>query len=478
MPLRAVLIQPPETGGVRTLLPHFEDGMKAVGHKPPVGILSIATTLKERSCHEVFVIDAIAEGLTLDSLIRRVAALSPDVVGISAWTDFWYPAYRTGEGIKQSLPDTRIVFGGPHVGIFPAETLAVPFVDAVVCGDGEIPFLHYCDMVAAERLEDGVPGLHLKPFGVQPESNTFYVEKELDGLPIIDRRLLPLGRYNSVLGRHARATTMITSRGCPFRCSFCKLNFQKTLSRSAESVIEEFRAIHELGIREVEIYDDTFTWSKKRLIEICQGLIDTGLNKKVEWAVRDRVNSPATKLYPLMRRAGCRRIHLGIESGVQRVIDCMNKRITLEQATAAVAGAKRAGLTVLTYFMFGNAEESLEDMLTTVDFALSLRSDYAEFSITIPYPGTEMYQEALSTGAIAEDFWRRHAHSPVPDVLPQVLESHVNLATMRDIQRRAIRSFYFRPRQLAKEAMSLRNPAVFLRKARMGARLYQSVYRR
>jgi radical SAM superfamily enzyme YgiQ (UPF0313 family) len=477
-PIRAVVIQPPAREGVKSLLPQVEDdGGEGIGFKPPLGILYCASMIKERSPHQILVIDAMAEQLDFEGVVRKVAAFKPDVVGISAWTDFWYPAYRTGQLIKQALPNVHLTYGGPHLGIYPDETLQIPFVDSVVVGDGELPFLWLCNLVANGTTDNSMRGLHFKQYGLKPNPDTFYIHGNLDDLPDPDRTLLPIRNYGSVLAKDAFVTTMITSRGCPHQCTFCKLNFQKTLARTATSVLEEFRKIHELGIREVEVYDDTFTWSKKRLIEVCEGLVKA--NYGITFAVRDRVSSHSVdeETLGLLYRAGCRRIHYGIESGTQHVIDRMKKRITTEQARTAVTLAKKAGITVLTYFMFGNLDETREDMLATIDFALSLNADFAQFSITIPYAGTEMYDEALKEGIITHDYWRDYARNPVPDFMPpQLIENVVDRQGLLAIRDEAVRRFYFRPRFIMKELLSLRSASEFIRKARMGMQLVQSVY--
>jgi anaerobic magnesium-protoporphyrin IX monomethyl ester cyclase len=477
-PIRVMVIQPPTTEGVRSLLPHVSnDGGKGIGFKPPLGILYVASTLSRDSTHEVRVIDAVAEQLSFEEIVRRVCAFDPEVVGISAWTDFWYPAYRTGQLIKEAMPQVHLSMGGPHLGIYPHETLDVPFVDSVVVGDGEIPFLYLCNMVANGKRDNSMQGLHLKTFGVKPAPDTFYIHGTLDDLPHPDRTLLPVKNYGSVLSRGQYVTTMITSRGCPHKCTFCKLNFQKTVARSAASVVDEFRQIHALGIREVEIYDDTFTWSRNRLIEICQGLIAADLG--IEWAIRDRVSARSIddETLALMHRAGCRRIHYGVESGSQPVIDRMKKRITLDQARHAVRTAKKARMTVLTYFMFGNLDETIADMEKTIDFAIELDADFAQFSVTIPYAGTEMYEDALESGIIVDDYWGTYARNPAPNFLPpKLIESHADLRTLLAMRDKAVRRFYFRPRFILNEMKALRSVSEFIRKARMGIQLAQSVY--
>ncbi len=468
------MIQPPEEAGVETLMPHFKGGMGHLGYKPPLGILYVATALSQHGDHGITVIDAIAEELDCAQLAARVEALAPDVVGISAWTDFWYSAHRCGQLIKAALPDCHLTYGGPHIGIFAEETLDIDFVDSVIAGDGEVPFLKLCEMISGGALSGDVPGLHIKGFGVKPAAEWMHIERDLDSLPIPDRTLLPVDRYASVLGHNACVTTMITSRGCPHACTFCKLNFQKNIAHSAARVVEEFACISALGIEEVEIYDDTFTWGQKRLRDICNGLIEKGLHRKIRWSVRDRVSSSDPELLGLMYRAGCRRIHFGVESGVQAVIDRMQKRITLDQARAAVGNAKKAGLITLTHFMFGNFGETVSDMRQTIRFARELDPDYAEFSITIPYAGTEMYTEALATGMIATDYWGAHARAPRRNLRPQIIEHPADFGTLQTVMKEALRSFYFRPGYMLREVARLKSPGEFVRKARMGIKLFQA----
>ncbi|MBI4520065.1 MAG: radical SAM protein, partial [Gemmatimonadetes bacterium] len=266
--------------------------------------------------------------------------------------------------------------------------------------------------------------------------------------------------------------TMITSRGCPYRCTFCKLNFQKTLQRSADDVVEEFREIERLGITEVEVYDDTFTWSAQRVSAICHSLIAHGT--PISWAIRDRVTGVRAENLELLRRAGCARIHLGVESGLDKTLKTIKKRITTEQVREAVRLVKAAGFTTLTYFMIGLPGETRDDVLRTIDFALELDTDYAEFNICVPYAGTEMYETALRESVITTDYWRAFAMHPVPDFsVPQLIEDHLSKAELFELRDLAIRRFYFRPRFIGRELLRLGSLGELRRKTRMGVSLFR-----
>jgi radical SAM superfamily enzyme YgiQ (UPF0313 family) len=470
-PLNVVLVQPPSSHAVESLFPQTESE-EGIGFKPPLGLLYVASYLEKHSNHQVTVLDAQVERWEVEELVEETLRREPDVVGITAWTDFWYSAYRTAQLIKERAPRVHIVMGGPHIGIYPDVTLESSAADSVVLGDGEVPMLLLVNALANRLKPDNIPGVHFKEHGVREGETKWYIEKNLDGLPHPNRRLLPIEKYNSVLARSRYVTTMITSRGCPYKCTYCKLNFQKTLQRSAPSVIEEFSKIHDLDISEVEVYDDTFTWSARRVQEICRGLIERKLG--IEWAIRDRVTGVRPENLELLRQAGCVRIHLGVESGLDKTLVTIKKRATTGQARTAVAQVKGAGFTTLAYFMIGLPGETRDDALRTIDFALELDPDYAEFNICIPYAGTEMYETALEEGVIRNDYWRAFAESPVPDFkVPELIEDNLPRAELLQLRDDAIRRFYFRPRVLARELLSLRSFGEFKRKTRMGLSLFR-----
>ncbi|MBF0094797.1 MAG: radical SAM protein, partial [Alphaproteobacteria bacterium] len=291
--------------------------------------------------------------------------------------------------------------------------------------------------------------------------------RDLTAIPPPDRTLLDVRRYSSVLTPSDYETTMVTSRGCPYKCVFCKMDVQKVYARTAEQVVEEFRQIAELGIADVQVYDDTFTWGKARAMEICQGIIDSGI--KVNWAIRDRVNRVTPDLYELLKQAGCYRVHFGVETGSPRILKETGKFMELEQAREGVRIAKSVGMTVMTYFMFGFLDETLEDARLTMAFARELDPDYVSFGVLIPYPGTAIYDAAREKGIIPGDYWRDFALDPEPDYrIPFVVEDKLDRATLMKLKNSATRSFYFHPSRLLRELTRLRSFKDMRNKARLG----------
>ena len=469
--MKILFLYPPQTDAVRSYLSHLEN-REGIGFKPPLGILYVATYVKKTTNHEVKVVDCHVHQYTYDQVVDIAGQFRADVVGITAWTDFWYSASRLVTMIKARFPRIFIVLGGPHVLCFPRETLEYPGVDAIVVGDGEVPTARILECLESENLVNNIPGVHFKQFGVH--GKTFYYEKDLDRLPIPDRTLLPIELYSSVLGSGQLISTMITSRGCPYSCVFCKIQSQRPVRHSAERVLEEFDQIHNLGIKEVEIYDDTFTWSRKRVIKICKGIVER--NYSIKWAIRDRVSNVNEETLIWMKKAGCTRIHYGIESGSNEVLKRVKKRITVEQAEAAVELASKVGFEVLTFFMIGLPGETIRDINRTIDFSLHLDSDYCQYSITIPYAGTEMYLEGLKRGIYPADFWREFARNPVPNFeIPFFHFAKIPLKEMIRLRNKAVFRYYFRPKMMLKEMKKMASATEFKRKASMGACLFKSI---
>lgn len=468
-PMNIVLVQPSKHQGVTSLFTfHKNEGL---GHKPPLGLLTLATYLIHKGFKNTRCIDAQLDNLTPEKTATRLATLRPDVVGFSAWTEFWYPTWKSIALTREYLPHCTIIVGGPHCLEYARETLEHSEADYAVAGDGEDTLLGLMLSLQAGCRVDDLPGLWRKKEGriIAPKRPTAVLD-DLDKIPGPDRTLLPYQRYNSVLSPHDYETTMITSRGCPYRCSFCKIHSQTVCARSAERVVEEFREIAALGITDIQVYDDTFTWSRQRVIDICTGILDSGIN--VRWAIRDRVNRADPELYRLLKAAQCHRIHFGVESGSQRILEACGKGITLEQAQEALQLANDMGFTTLAYYMFGFPDETYSDALSTIAFATNTKVDYAVFAVLIPYPGTTLYTTALERGIIPYDFWLDFAKKPVADFsVPHLIEHHMDRNVLIGLKNKALRKFYLRPGRVLAEATKLHSWRELRQKAGMAGNI-------
>jgi len=245
-PIRVLIIFPPSRRAVRAMWTiHNETENSSIGAKPPLGPMYVAAYLKKYTPHEVKILDCQVENSSDEDIERTVREFKPDLVGLCAWTEYWYDTWRCVQITKKVNPDIHVTIGGPHVSIYPDITLEYSGCDSVIVGDGEVPFFWLSNSISNGKLPPNLPGLHIKSHGVKQDDMKFYIHGELDTLAPPVRDMLPYKKYTNVIGKSDYVTTMITSRGCPFHCTFCKLSFQKTLCHSAEYVVDEFQRIYD-----------------------------------------------------------------------------------------------------------------------------------------------------------------------------------------------------------------------------------------
>jgi len=327
---KVVLVNPPAEHTLVGNNPRFLDEER--GHNPPLGILYLAAMLEERSDHTVCVLDAQVEELSYNDLASHVAGERPDLVGITTMTFTLVDVLRTVEVVKASAPEARVVLGGPHVHLYPRESVELPGVDFAIVGEGEYSLVALCDRLWEPQRWGEVPGLVYRRNGEVVANERPGLIEDLDALPFPARDLTPYHRYSSVLARRRPVTTMFTSRGCPYRCAFCDRPHlgKKFRAASARRVADEMQECVEMGIHEILVYDDTFTVSRRRVLEICAEIQRRGLD--VGWDIRARVDTVDEEMLRALRAAGCERIHYGVEAGDDRFMAVLRKGITVEQA--------------------------------------------------------------------------------------------------------------------------------------------------
>jgi radical SAM superfamily enzyme YgiQ (UPF0313 family) len=262
---------------------------------------------------------------------------------------------------------------------------------------------------------------------------------------------------------------MITSRGCPFRCIFCDRMGKKFRPASAGYVLEEIESILRLGIQEIFIHDDTFSVDKKRVVEICEGILSRNL--KFHWDARTRVNCVDFEQLALMKKAGCERISFGIESGDPTILKNLRKGITLEQAEKVFGWCKQLGISTLADFMIGSPGETRKEIAETIKFVHKIKPHYAQFSIVCPYPDTDLYREALQRGLIDHDVWLEFARKPSRDFRPPIWGEHFKREELEQIVKELYRSFYLSPHFILAELAKIRSLRQVGAKLRAGLKL-------
>jgi radical SAM superfamily enzyme YgiQ (UPF0313 family) len=391
---------------------------------PPLDLLNCAAMLEQDGA-AVTLIDARATAMPLDA-IRRAAADHDLVFITSSPIDRWQcPNLDLAPflSVTAQIDPVRLHVIGSHGTVAPDELLTMTGARAVVRGEPE---------AAVRALSRGadpseVPSVSYERGGAiihNPEGPAV----DLAALPMPAFHLLDLRQYRyEVLGN--RFVLLEATRGCHYRCHFCLLKMygKGYRKKDPEQVVREVsHLVRNLGARTGYFIDLEFTALRDYIWDLCERLVRAGLPFK--WACQTRADYVDGPLLTLMKEAGCRLIHYGVESGSARVLAETNKRITLEQIEEGIRETKRAGIDQLCFFMFGFPGETSEDMKATIAFAKRLNPTYASFHIASPYRGTKLFEMSGSS-----------------ELFPEVFSKEHDPATLQDIANRAFREFYLRP---------------------------------
>lgn len=415
--------------------------------QPPLGLALIAAVLEKAGC-AVSVIEANTLKLKPDEVVRLAAGA--DVVGLTAVTPTINAAIAIARHLKKANPNVHIVLGGAHATILPEETLtAAPEIDMLVRGEAENTFIELLQALEAKQMPDKIAGISYRQAGRVVSNPAGTAGIDLDSLPFLAYHLLPWRNYrpHPPHGRYLPFAAMITSRGCPYRCSYCSKPIFGTKFRgqSPERVADEV-AYHQkkFSVREIAFYDDVFTLDKKRAHGIAEELVRRGL--KVHWTCETRVNLVDGELLRHMKQAGCYSVAYGIESGSQEVLNTLDKGITLEQVAEAIHLTREAGLEAIGYFMIGSPGESVETIRETINFARKLRLGFAQFAVTTPFPRTRLYELYMAGKKGADIPWESFVYTGSGSQTAPVFEgTRLSRADIQCWTRRAHKEFYLRP---------------------------------
>lgn len=443
--MNITLIRYHDEGNINTRLP--ESLNKNQGVLPPLGLAYIAGSL-EKAGHIVKIIDAIAENLTRNEVKERIMEFKPRVVGVTCMTPTIRGALEACRIGKEC--GAIVIIGGVHLEAYPRETLSYDFIDYGIIGEGEESVIELLDAIKNSKSLDGIRGLVYKKNNGVELTPPRIVEK-IDEIPFPARHLLPMEKYNSIISLYPM-TTMITMRGCPFRCGFCfKRETDKMIRmRDPIRVVDEMEyAVRQFKVKEIMFYDDTFTCNKNHVISICNEILRRGL--RVKWETPTRVDVIDDNLLRLMKEAGCRRLRFGVESGDPGILKLMNKNINIEIVKRAIRMTKKSGIEVFGYFIIGYADETPETMQRTIDLAKELNCDLVMFTVATPCPGTHLYSLALQKNVVNFDYWRDFTLGKIDYRFPYFV------VDADDWVKKAYRAFYFRPNYILKQFFKIRS---------------------
>lgn len=416
------------------------------GASEPLGLLYLAAGLRQHG-HTVRLADGAIESEA--TILDQVRSWRPDVVGVSSMKHNWAATRRLVSRVRRAHPDTTIVLGGPQATCSQETCFAeCPELDIAVVGEGEDTLIELC-----ASLDDGAPLAAIRGLiwrdGDRIQTNPPRVElPKLDELPLPAHDLVDLGAYRPSVGFYNAlpSMNMITSRGCSQRCTFCVSSHPLRL-RSVDAILDELqRMVQVHGARHVTFYDEGLTSSRRRVAQLCQGMLDRDLG--LSWCANARVDEVDPEVLATMRAAGCWKILYGLESGVQKNLDAIHKRITPQQSVEAVRWTREAGIETFGTFMFGIPGETFDEGVRTIDFACEVGLDYAAFLNLVPYEGSHIHENLSRYGRLTGN-WSTNLISFVPHSM--TAEEMARLNAM------AAKRFYGRPSYLLGRLLAIRS---------------------
>ena len=436
---------------------------------PHLGLAYLAA-VSERRGDEVFLFDADVEAESVTDAVHR---FQPDAVGITANTPQVKQAWRTAQAIK-SVKDIPIVIGGPHPSVLPLESAERSEIDIVARGEGEEIWLKVCDVVEKGLAADpsftardllDPQARHIDHIlGITFKTNDDELHNHPDHPPIADLDELPWPAYHAFKMESytnlqpatdaidgAKSFSILTSRGCPYRCTFCSQSImpQKWRARTAENILAEWQhLVEELGAQEIGVLDDSANIKVDRLFELSDLLIEHRLNH-IPWIFVNgiRANLASQEFLAKLKAAGLKRTAFGVESGDPDILLSIDKKIDHDTIRRAFENAKGVGLETIGFFIIGLPGETEETMERTIKFAIELDPMIANFSMLTPYPGTIVYEIAKREGRMLVEDWEDYvffegkARYEMGEMTAEVIERK---------WREAYRRFYLRPSRVVR----------------------------
>jgi radical SAM superfamily enzyme YgiQ (UPF0313 family) len=419
---------------------------------PPLGLAQLASYIA-RDGLRVFIVDSNADKISIEEIPGKIRELniSPVFIGITSTTSIINQAIAAAKVCKENYPQSKIIMGGVHPTLFPDEMLQNIFIDFVVRNEGEETLL---ELVSGNDVSS-IQGLSYRVNGVVKHNQAREFLKSLDDLPFPAYHLLPMKKYRPALGGYKQlpGTGLITTRGCPGRCTFCCGQYfgTKIRTRSAKKIFEEIKLLNkDYGIKEIAFYDDTFTAFKQNVVDLCDLLIASGLN--ITWSCFARVDFVSEELLMLMKKAGCHQICFGVETASQEILNNIKKHTSLDKASSAVALTKKCGIEARITLMLGNPGETVQTMEDTLKFAIELDPDIALFNITTPYPGTEMYNWAKENNYLITTDWSQYDLSH-----PVMAVPGLDVQEISKFYKKVYSRFYGRPSYILKQVLRMTN---------------------
>ena len=422
--------------------------------------LAYAAAVLEKEDLPVELIDCRPFYISQEELLKRfdenvlLAVLQTSTASISLDLD-------TAKKIKERFPMVKIALVGSHVSVLDKEVLENNnYVDFIARGEYEFTIRDLVKSLVKNEAPINVLGISLrKDEEIVRNPNRPYIEN-LDELPLPARHLLPMETYFEAIFKSKKTFRLMGSRGCPHRCTFClwpqTMFGRKVRLRESKKVVDEIeQLINDYGAKGLYFEDDTFALQPERVIEICDEMLRRKI--RIPWSCLGRVDTVNEEMLKKMKKTGCYMIRFGVESSSQEILNRAKKGITVEQIIKAFEMTKKAGIEAYASYTLGLPGETKETLEETIKFAVKLNSDYAQFGIAMPYPGTELYWEAEKNGWLRARDWSEFDASE-----NSVLEyPNLKAEEIVRVHEEAYRRFYLRPGYVLKKLFGIRSIGEF-----------------
>lgn len=404
---------------------------------PPIGIMYIATYLNSNG-YNCKILDIGLKRMSLQETIDYIRNINPRMVGISILTPSVTTAVSLAKEIKKTLPRIIVGCGGTHLCVDPTFIQRYPYFDFGVKGEGEIIMMEIMN-----KLDNGekISGLY----------DGGYV-KDLDSLPFPDYNLIDFKEYGSPLdkiGKRRAAITMVTSRGCPFACSFCcKTESRKYVRfRSVKNIADEIEKNYSISHGEYSFMDDAMTLNRKNSVALCKEIIKRKL--KISWVAMTRADSLNLELALLMKKSGCRELFIGVESGDPRIRnEIIKKKVSDEDIFEVIRICRRVGIRSSIFLMLGFPSEGKEEIERTVNYSFISNADIMGIHLTMLFPGSELYEQAIKDSIIPGDIVDLYISGKLGKDFsswPKYVPKGLTLEYLEKARGRAIRKYYLSP---------------------------------
>ncbi|MBF0118036.1 MAG: cobalamin-dependent protein [Desulfobacterales bacterium] len=420
----------------------------------PIGLAMISAAMKHEFL-DVVLFDAHAYHLKRKEILHLIRNEQADIIGFSVMSYQYPQVISLVKDIKRIFPKIIVVLGGPHIGAdYSAVMRKNPEIDIAVRGEGE-----YIMPQIVKSLSEGYSLKGVKGIAFKKDSEIIITEQpeyifDLDALPYPDWESLPVKRYWDVFTTRKNYARILGTRGCPYQCSFCGAHIimgKKYRKRSPMHVIGELKMLYDYyHVREILFNDSTFNIDNEWVSEICEGIIKMG--HPIIWRCNVRADRLDKEILKLMKRSGCVKVVMGVESGDENVLKLMNKGENLEQIYKGMEMLKELKMPSDHGFILGMPGETINSLKNTINLACSVKSGIVTFSLATPFPGTQLYAYAQKEEGFSVEDWSKFDFFGAPYITKSLSKEQLLF-----YYRQALKKIYLRPMYLIRRLLEIKS---------------------